>query len=175
MSSRKSGRRMTGLVHGRTFVREQILRGLFPLVLAWTAFVPLMMVNAGLLSMNPYPEGGARHQLFEQAAFCLPLVLPLAVAAWMLYKWRDLLRVPSLVPLFTTLWRLAAHGLAWFFLLLAVSLAGMYLDYDPAQDPQGQYWPWAIAAALLYASVPAPMGAIFTAWRSLRRGGGDRA
>lgn len=166
---------MTGLAHGRAFVREQILRGLFPLVLAWTAFVPLMMVNAGLLLMNFYPEGGARHQLFEQVVFWLPLMLPLAAAAWILHKWRNLLRVPSSVPLFTTLWRFVVHGLACFFLLFAVSLAGMYLDYDPAQDHQGQYWPWAIAAALLYAAIPAPMGAMITAWRSLRRGGGDRA
>lgn len=166
---------MTGHAHGCTFVREQTLRGLFPGVLAWTAFVPLMVVNAGLLSMNPYPEGGTLHDLFEQAAFWLPLVLPLAAAVWMLYRWRDLLRVPSSVPLLMTLWRLAVHGLAWFLLLLAVSLASIYLDYDPAQDHQGQYWPWAIAATLLYASVPAPLGAIFTAWRSLRRGGGDGA
>lgn len=166
---------MTGHAHGRTFVREQALRGLFPGVLAWTAFVPLMVVNAGLLSMNPYPEGGTLHHLFEQAAFWLPLVLPLAAAVWMLHRWRGLLRVPSSVPLSTTLWRLAVHGLAWLFLVIIVSLASMYLGYDPAQNHQGQYWPWALAAALLYASVPAPLGAIFTAWRSLRRDGGGGA
>jgi hypothetical protein len=166
---------MTGLTHGRGFLRQQILRLLFPVVLAWTSFVPLMAVNAGLLSMNPYPEGGAMHHLFEQAAFWLPFLLPLAAAVWMLYRWRGLLRVPSSVPLSTTLWRLVIHGLAWFLLLLAVSLAGMYLDYDPAQDHQGQYWLWAGAAALLYASVPAPLGVLFTAWRSLRRNGGDTA
>jgi hypothetical protein len=166
---------MTSHGHGCTFVREQTLRGLFPAALAWTSFVPLMLVNAGLLSMNPYPEGEALHRLFEHAAFWLPFLLLMAAAIWMLYRWRGLLRVPSSVPLFSTLWQLTVHGIAWFLLLLAVLLATMYLDYDPAQDPQGQYWPWALAAALLYASVPAPLGAIFTAWRSLRRGGGDRA
>ncbi|MBM4118087.1 hypothetical protein FJ251_10185 [bacterium] len=156
-------------------MREQTLRGLFPWALAWTAFVPLMVVNASLLSMNPYPEGGTLHHLFEQAALWLPLVLLVAVAVWMLHRWRGLLRVSSSVPLSTTLWRLAIHGLAWFFLLLAGSLATMYLDYDPAQDHQGQYWPWALAAALLYATVPAPLGTLFTAWWSLRRKGGDKA
>lgn len=175
MPTRKPGDRMTSHAHGWcTFVREQTLRGLFPVALAWTLFVPLILVNEGLLSMNPYPEGGTLHHLFEQAAFWLPFLLPLVAAIWMLYRWRGLLRVSSSVPLSSTLWQLTAHGMAWFLLLFAVSLAAMYLDYDPAQDHQGQYWPWALATALLYASVPAPLGAIFSAWRSLRRCGGHR-
>lgn len=151
------------------FVREQSLRGLFPVVLLWTSFLPLIAVNAGLLSVNPYPEGAALHQFFERAVFWLPFLVPLAAAVWVLNRWRGLLRVPSSVPLAMTLWRLVVHGLAWFLLLLALSLAAMFLDYEPAQDHQGQYLPWAIAAALLYASVPAPLGALFTAWWSLRR------
>lgn len=70
--------------------------------------------------------------------------------------------------------RLAVHGVVWLVLLLVVLLAIMYLDYDPAQDHQGQYWPWAVAATLLYASVAAPLGSAFTAWWSLRRKGGDQ-
>lgn len=78
---------MTGLARWSAFPREQILRGLFPVALAWACLAPLIPVNAGLLSLNPYPEGRTLHHLFEQAAFWLPLLLVLAVAAWMLRRW----------------------------------------------------------------------------------------
>ena len=164
---------MTGLVRWNAFLREQILRGLFPVALAWASFVPLIQVYDGVLSLNPYPEGVTLHHLVEQAASSLPLLLPLAVAVWMLRRWPGLLRLPPTVPVVMALLRLAIHGVTWFALLLVVSLAIMYLDYEPAQDPQGQYWPWAGVAALLYAAVPAPLGAVFTAWRSLRRKEGN--
>lgn len=165
---------MTGLARWSAFLREQILRGLFPVALAWASFAPLIPVNAGLLSLNPYPEGGTLHHLFEQAAFWLPPLLPLGVAVWMLRRWPGLLRLSPSVPAVTAVLRLAVHGMAWLVLLLIVLLAIMYLDYDPAQDHQGQYWPWAVAAALLYASVAAPLGAVFTAWWSLRRKRGEQ-
>jgi hypothetical protein len=166
---------MTGLARWSAILREQILRGLFSAALAWACFAPLISVNADLLSLNPYLEGTTLHHLFEQAAFWLSLLLPLAVAVWMLRRWPGLLRLSPSAQVVTAVLRLVVHGVAWLVILLVVLLAIMYLDYDPAQDHQGQYWPWAVAAALLYASVAAPLGAVFTAWWSLRRKGGDQA
>ena len=124
-----------------SLLRQRLLQWVFPLTVAWLVGLVLINVISGLLRMNPFPEGGVPHRLFEDG------VQPAAIIGlqqWLLRRCPGFLRVPELAPLFATVFRLVVHGAGLFVVVTVGAVLVFYFFYDPATDPQGQFhiWVW---------------------------------
>ncbi|MBI2840337.1 MAG: hypothetical protein HYX75_18630 [Acidobacteria bacterium] len=158
-----------------SIVQEHLLRAVFPLVVTWVFLLVFINEISDLQRMNPFPEGGAPHSLYESSVGWLALLPVVLAAIWPLRQWPYFLRLPASVPLRLVAFRLVVHGTAWIVVVVIGALAVSYPSYDQAADHQGQYWAWAGAAALLYAAPIAPVTTLLTVWRSFRNKAGRMA
>lgn len=146
---------------------------MFPPASAWAILLLFAEGIDRLQRLNPFPEGGAAHDLAEAAADGIAILLPMAAAVWLLCRRPAFLRLPASASLAATLVRLALSTVALFVAVFLAMLAIYYPSYDPAADHQGQYWIWAGVGGLLHAAALAPVLAILATWRALRERRGN--
>lgn len=163
----------------RSLLRQRLLQWVFPLNVTWLVGIASIDVIGGLLWLNPFPEGGMPHRLFED--WMQPLGVLVIFAAIiglqhrLLRRWPGFLRLPESAPLLATVFRLVMHGAGLFVAVTVGAVLILYLFYDPATDPQGQFHIWVWAGGFLYAAALAPTAALFTVWRAAKRKHGDGA
>ena len=75
--------------------------------------------------------------------------------------------------MFATVIRLVVHGAGLFVIVTIGAVLVLYLFYDPATDPQGQFHIWVWGGGFLYALWLTPTAALFTAWWAVKRKHGD--
>jgi hypothetical protein len=159
-------------------LRQRLLQWAFPLTMTWLLFLGLMTKTEGVLRMNPFPEGGMPHRLFEDWVEPFAAVVILATIIGLHYRllrrWPGFLCLPASAPLLATVIRLVVHGAGLFVIVTVGAVLVPYLFYDPATDPQGQFHLWAWAGGFLYAAALAPLVALFTVWRAARHKHGNR-
>lgn len=153
----------------RNVLRERILRVLFPATVAWSLLLLFAEEVERLQRLNPIPEGGAGHAVLEAMAVWLPVLLTFGVVMGLVRHWPDFLRLPSSLPLTSTIARAIVHGVLLFVAVTVGTVLIHYLFYDPATDPQGQFHIWVWGAGLLSGAALTPLMTVFTAWTSLRR------
>lgn len=150
-------------------MRESVLQALFPPAMAWSLFLLFADEIGRLQRLNPFPEGGVGHNLFEGLVdWPLAILLGIAMAVWLLRRRTGFLRLPQSASITAIAVRLAVHGVALFVVITVVAVVVSYLFYDPVTDPQGQFHIWVWAGGLLYATTLAPPSAILSAWMALR-------
>lgn len=161
----------------RRLLRQRLLQWVFPLTVTWLIGLALINVISGLLRLNPFPEGGLPHQLFEDGVQPLAALVIFAAIIGLqhrlLRRWPGFLRLPESAPLFATIIRLVGHGAGLFVVVTVGAVLVLYLFYDPATDPQGQFHIWVWAGGFLYAAALAPTIALFTVWRAAKHKHGN--
>ncbi len=169
---------MSGIIEARLtawrgLLRQRLLQWVFPLTMTWLLFLVLMIETEGLRRMSPFPEGGMPHRLFEDWVEPLAAVVILAAIVGLHYRllrrWPGFLQLPESAPLFVTVFHLVTHGAGLFVVVTVGAVLVLYLFYDPATDPQGQFHIWVWAGGFLYAAALSPTAALFTAWRAAKR------
>jgi len=157
----------------RSLLRQHALQWMFPLTMTWLLFLVVMIQTDGLHRMNLFPEGGTPHQLFEDGVQPLATLITLAAMIGLQYRllrrWPGFLRLLKTVPMVATVFRLIVHGAGLFVVVTVCVVLVLYLFYDPATDPQGQFHIWVWAGGFLYAAALAPTASLFTVWWSATR------
>lgn len=159
-------------------LRQRLLQLLFPLTVTWLVSLLAMDVQDDLLRIDPFPEGGLAHRIFERSAYPMAILASLAVIIGlqrrMLRRWPGFLRLPSSVPVIATAFGLVLHGAGLFVVVTVATVLISYLSYDSAKDPQGQFHIWVWVGGFLYAAAIVPAAALLTEWWAANRKWGTK-
>lgn len=163
----------------RDLLRQRTLQALFPFAVTWLLILVFIRQIEHLPQVNPFPESGLPHRLFEETAQPLAALLILATAAWLQFRLLrrrpGFLRLPASAPLLFTALRFIIHGAVLFVAITVIVVLISYLFYDPATDPQGQFHIWVWAGGVLDAIAFTPAAAILSVWMRMWRQGADGA
>ncbi len=158
-----------------SWLREQLLRLLFPLTLVWLFLGMFSLEIDKLFGLILIPEGHRLHNIIEVIiAVIVPVILIVifgAISLSLYRRWHGFMLVPQSISLSFLIIRLFIYAPLLFVLLAVISFVGWWLlVVMPFEDPKHtQYGLSAVFASVIYPSILAPAVTVIIVWLSAIR------
>lgn len=172
MGEIKQQNEITGIV---SWLREQLLRLLFPLTLVWFFLEMFAGEIDKLFGLVLIPEEHRLHNIIEVIiAVTVPVILIGifgAISTSLYRRWHGFMLVPQSISLSFLIIRLLVYAPLLFVLLTVSSFVGWWLlVVMPFEDPKHtQYGLSAAFAAIFYPSILTPVITVIVVWLSSLR------